>query len=99
MTIFRVLNSTLGSKPPNSTQKTRREVSSAALVERPVVWIRLCEKHCLPVVTGATIRVKAEKIRRQFVTPSRRRLQTREKGLKASSSRWVGSSSSCAATN
>lgn len=61
MTLFRVLTS---STPPNTTnldRKTIHSVASAALEERLVAWARACEEHKFPLITSATLRVKAEK--------------------------------------
>lgn len=66
MTLYRILVDTATTTgKPNS--KTDRAVTSAALEERLIEWVQRCEEHRLPVVTGATVRAKAAKIRDELV--------------------------------
>lgn len=63
-TLSRILNSAEPTTVPNRPkQKTQHRVTSADLEDKLIAWIRRCEQHKLPVVTGATVVAKAEKLR------------------------------------
>nr|CCA22283.1 putative CENPB/ARS binding proteinlike protein [Albugo laibachii Nc14] len=67
MTLSRVLNNHASAFDSNSARKTNIRVTSPELEKRLLLWIRQCEQYKLPIVTGATIRAKADKIRRELV--------------------------------
>nr|CCA28333.1 AlNc14C2315G13214 [Albugo laibachii Nc14] len=67
MTLSRVLNNHVSAFDSNSALKPNHRVTSPEIDERLLLWIRQCEQYKLPIVTGATIRAKADKIRRELV--------------------------------
>ena len=67
MTLSRVLRELPPTQPTNPATKSVRAVTSPALEATLVQWIRRCEELQLPVVTGATVRAKAAKIRAEIV--------------------------------
>nr|CCA15762.1 AlNc14C15G1668 [Albugo laibachii Nc14] len=67
MTLSRVLNNHVSAFDSNSARKTNHRVTFSKLEERLLLWIRQCEQYKLPIVTGATIRAKVDKIRRERV--------------------------------
>ena len=67
MTLYRVLNGPALPATLNPARKTSHKVTSPALEAALLQWFRQCEDFKLPVVTGATIREKAAKIRDDLV--------------------------------
>nr|CCA17365.1 jerky putative [Albugo laibachii Nc14] len=67
MTLSRVLNNHASAFDLKSARKTNHRVTSSKFEERLLMWIRQCEQYKLPIVTGATIRAKADNIRRELV--------------------------------
>nr|CCA23870.1 AlNc14C211G8915 [Albugo laibachii Nc14] len=67
MTLSRVLNNHVSAFDSNSACKTNHRVTSPELEERLLLRIRQCEQYELPIVKGATIRAKADNIRRELV--------------------------------
>nr|CCA22959.1 putative CENPB/ARS binding proteinlike protein [Albugo laibachii Nc14] len=67
MTLYRVLNNHVSASDSNSARKIKYRVTSPELEERLLLWICQCEQYKLPIVTGAIIRAKADKIRRELI--------------------------------
>nr|CCA18998.1 AlNc14C61G4455 [Albugo laibachii Nc14] len=67
MTFSRVLNNHVSASDSNSARKIKYHFASPELEERLLLWIRQCEQYKLPIVTGAIIRAKADKIRRELI--------------------------------
>lgn len=70
MTLSRVLGGSTCAAATNPDRKTNHRVTSPKLETALVLWIRRCQEYKLPVVTGATIRAKAAKIRAELVRRS-----------------------------
>ena len=66
MTPSRVLNNHVSAFNLTSERKTNHRVTTPELDERLLLWIRHCEQYKLRIVTGATIRAKVYKIRREL---------------------------------
>nr|CCA17905.1 AlNc14C42G3541 [Albugo laibachii Nc14] len=66
-TNHRVLTNHVSAFDSNSARKTNHRVTSPETEERLLLWIRQCEQYKLSIITGATIRAKADKIHREIV--------------------------------
>nr|CCA15756.1 DNA binding protein putative [Albugo laibachii Nc14] len=67
MTLSHVLNNHVSACDSNSARNTNHRIKSLELEERLLLCIHQYEQHKLPIVTGATIQAKADKIRLELL--------------------------------
>lgn len=66
MMLSRVLNNYVSDSDLNPARKSNHRITSTELDERLLLAIRHCVQYKMPVVNSATIRAKADKVRREL---------------------------------